>query len=44
MSLFVDTPVWYAAADSADNSNRWAKKILKASEALITTDHVLLET
>lgn len=44
MSLFVDTSVWYAAADAADVSNRRAKEILTAGEALVTTDHVLVET
>jgi predicted nucleic acid-binding protein len=44
MSLFVDTSVWYAAADSADVSNPRAKEILSRGEALVTTDHVLVET
>ena len=44
MSLFVDTSVWYAAADSTDVGNRRAKEILSTGEALVTTDHVLLET
>src|SRR5262252_3481226 len=44
MSLFVDTSIWYAAADSADASNARAKVILTSGEPLITTDHVLVET
>jgi uncharacterized protein len=44
MSLFVDTSVWYAAADSSDRSNTRAKSILTAQESLFTTDHVLVET
>ena len=44
MSLFVDTSVWYAAADSADASNPRAKQILQAGERLVTSDHVLVET
>jgi uncharacterized protein len=44
MSLFVDTSVWYAAADSGDRSNPRAKSILKSSEPLVTSDHVLVET
>lgn len=44
MSLFVDTSVWYAAADSSDRSNLRAKAILSAGEPLVTTDHVLIET
>lgn len=44
MSLFVDTSVWYAAADSADAGNARAKAILAAGEPLVTSDHVLVET
>lgn len=44
MSLFVDTSIWYAAADSSDRSNARAKAILKSGEALITSDHVLVES
>ncbi|MGH9611001.1 MAG: type II toxin-antitoxin system VapC family toxin [Bryobacteraceae bacterium] len=44
MSLFVDTSVWYAAADFSDRGNTRAKAILKAGEFLVVTDHVLLET
>jgi predicted nucleic acid-binding protein len=45
MSLFVDTSIWYAAADSGDQSNSRAKTILKnGGEALVTSDHILVET
>ncbi len=44
MALFVDTSVWYAAADSSDAGNIRAKAVLKTDEALLTTDHVLLES
>ena len=44
MSLFVDTSVWYAAADRGDASNQRAKEILSAGDPLVTTDHVLVET
>jgi predicted nucleic acid-binding protein len=44
VSLFVDTSIWYAAADSSDANNARAKVILASGEALLTTDHVLLET
>jgi predicted nucleic acid-binding protein len=44
MSLFVDSSVWYAAADTSDVSNARAKEILSGEDALVTTDHVLLET
>ena len=43
MTLFVDTSVWYAAADAADRSNERAREILSAGDRLVTTDHVLLE-
>lgn len=44
MSLFVDTSIWYAAADSSDRSNARSKAILKSGETLLTSDHVLIET
>ncbi|MBI3280862.1 MAG: PIN domain-containing protein [Acidobacteria bacterium] len=44
MSLFVDTSVWYAAADKSDVNNESAKRVLSNGEALVTTDHVLVET
>lgn len=44
MSVFVDTSVWYAAADADDRSNARAKAILSDSARWVTTDHVLVET
>ncbi len=44
MSLFVDTSIWYAAADKSETSNSRAKAILSSGEALVTSDHVLIET
>jgi uncharacterized protein len=44
MSLFVDTSIWYAAADSSDLNNARAKEIVKAGEPLVITDHILVET
>ena len=44
MTLFVDTSVWYAAADAGDRSNARAKAILSVDDPLATTDHVLVET
>ena len=44
MSLFVDTSIWYAAADKSDASNSRAKAVLSAGEPLVTTDHILVET
>jgi predicted nucleic acid-binding protein len=44
MSLFVDTSIWYAAANPSDRSNLRAKKILSSGESLITSDHILVES
>lgn len=44
MNLFVDTSVWYAAADRSDIDNKRAKTILAGAESLFTTDHILIET
>lgn len=44
MTTFVDTSVWYAAADRGDSSNSRAKAILGDEQSLVTTDHVLLES
>jgi predicted nucleic acid-binding protein len=44
MSLFVDTSIWYAAADKAEANNSRAKAVLSAGEPLVTTDHILIET
>jgi predicted nucleic acid-binding protein len=44
VSLFVDTSIWYAAADASEPHNRRAKEILKGGEDLLITDHVLVET
>lgn len=45
MRLFVDTSVWYAAADVGDANNGRAREILfDEGGPLVTTDHVLLET
>lgn len=44
MSLFVDSSVWFGAADRGDRSNARAREILAAGEKLTTTDHVVAET
>jgi predicted nucleic acid-binding protein len=44
VTLFVDTSAWYAAADADDRENARAKEILATGEALLTTDHVLVES
>jgi predicted nucleic acid-binding protein len=42
--MFVDTSVWYAAADSSDAGNERAKQVLNNGESLFTTDQILVET
>lgn len=44
VSLFVDTSTWYAAVDADDRSNTRAREVLARGDALITTDHVLVES
>lgn len=44
MTLFVDTSVWVAVADRSDSRTADAKALLNTDEALITTDHVLVES
>jgi predicted nucleic acid-binding protein len=44
MTLFVDSSVWYGAADSSDPENARARAILSGGESLLTSDHVLIET
>jgi predicted nucleic acid-binding protein len=44
VSLFVDSSVWYAAADGGDRGNARARDLLLAQERLVTSDHVLVET
>jgi uncharacterized protein len=44
LSLFVDTSAFYAAVDEDDRHNARAHEILTGGDALVTTDHVLVET
>jgi predicted nucleic acid-binding protein len=44
LSLFVDTSAWYAAVDEADHGHERGKVVLTTTEALVTTDHILIET
>jgi uncharacterized protein len=44
MTVFVDTSVWFGAANSRDRQNARAKKILADLAAPVLTDHVLIET
>jgi predicted nucleic acid-binding protein len=44
VSIFVDTSVWFGAANSRDRHNARAKRILTDNRALLMTDHILIET
>lgn len=44
MSLFIDSSIWYAAADRGDRSHGRAREILLDDDYLFTTDHILVET
>jgi predicted nucleic acid-binding protein len=44
VSLFVDASLFYAAVDAGDGGHERARAILGRNEALVTTDHVLVET
>jgi predicted nucleic acid-binding protein len=44
MTLFVDSSAWFAAANRRDRWNGRAKEILEGGEALVTSDHVLVES
>jgi predicted nucleic acid-binding protein len=44
LSLFADTSAFYAAADSGDRHHTRATELLAGGGALMTTDHVLVET
>ena len=43
MTIFVDSSVWFAAANIRDRYNGRAKRILAEAAAPILTDHVLVE-
>ena len=43
MTLFVDTSVWFAAANVRDGRNAHAKALLSEADNLLLTDHVLIE-
>lgn len=42
--VFVDTSVWFAAANIRDQYNASAKRILSTLGAHVLSDHVLVET
>ena len=45
MTIFVDTSAWYAAADVDDvGHGRAARRLEEFAGALLTSDHVLVET
>jgi len=44
LSVFVDTSVWFGAANIRDRHNARAKGILSTISSPVTTDHVLVET
>ncbi|WP_420623698.1 type II toxin-antitoxin system VapC family toxin [Candidatus Poriferisodalis sp.] len=45
MSVFVDTSAWYAAADVDDAGHvRAARRLEEFAGALVTSDHVIVET
>lgn len=44
MSVFVDSSVWFAAANIREGRNARAKELLSQIRAAVTTDHVLVET
>jgi predicted nucleic acid-binding protein len=44
VTVSVDSSAFYAAADAGDVSHARAKAILGSGEALVTTDHVLVES
>ena len=44
MTLFVDTSVWFAAANRNDRKGPRAKALLRAEPDLMTSDFVLVET
>jgi predicted nucleic acid-binding protein len=44
MTVFVDTSAWFAAVDRDDRWHGRAREILASGEALITSDHVLVES
>ena len=44
MTAFVDTSAFYAAADRGDSSLERSKALLSGQDALVTSDHVLVET
>ena len=42
--VFVDTSVWFAAANIREQRNRRAKELIAETDQPVVTDHVLIET
>jgi predicted nucleic acid-binding protein len=44
VSVYIDTSVWFAAANIRDKDNARAKVLLKEARSRLTSDHVVVET
>ena len=44
MTVYVDTSVFYAAADRGDRSHERARTLLSSGDDLLTSDHCLVES
>jgi predicted nucleic acid-binding protein len=44
VSVYIDTSVWFAAANIRDKHNARAKLLLKEATTRLTSDHVVVET
>ena len=44
MTIFVDSSVWFAAVFAKDAGHARARKVLDEAPALLTTDHIIVDT
>jgi uncharacterized protein len=44
LTIFIDTSVWFAAANIRDSYNTRAKQILETIDAALLTDYILIES
>jgi predicted nucleic acid-binding protein len=44
LTVFVDTSAFYAAIDAGERDHVRATEVLRAADALLTSDHVLIES
>jgi len=44
VTAFIDSSVWFAAANGRDRLNARAKSLLRETDHRLTSDHVLIET